>query len=136
MTTLTILMFVGILVACEATDAQVSGRPRMQAELATLVLDASSVLRSGDAETFIRRFVRPDELEELTVKFGTLEKAAKAIESSGRLAMLAKVLDAAHGIPAEFNTTGTAATIRLASPVDGHRRVSFQRVGTRWYLRD
>jgi hypothetical protein len=129
------LVVCATLSAC-AVQPVFAAQADLQRELTTAIKDAILLLERKDYVAFMKTFMRPEELKEMLEKYGSIEGVATEFGRSERPSTLLKALEAASKIEPAFSREGTRADYTFETPIAGERRLSFQKIGDRWFLRD
>jgi hypothetical protein len=105
-------------------------------ELTAVIKEAIVLLERKDYVAFMKTFVRPEELKEMLEKHESIEVVAREFGRSEQPSTLLKALEASSKIEPTFSREGTRADYVFEAPIGGERRLSFQKIGDRWFLRD
>ena len=133
-----VLALLGGTIVCALEDTRTFAQQTdAKRQVGAAIQEAIRLLEAKKHLEFVKTFMRPNELDELITKFGTVEKLAtefgKDDERSGNLL---KALHAAAKLEPTFNADGTIARYAFEAPVGRERSLSLQKIGDRWYLRD
>lgn len=103
-------------------------------KLETAIPEAIKLLEKEEFETFLEKFVPPDDLKKITAKT-PLSEMAKGFGERKALRLL-KILKAANGNKPTIDADGKTAVYELKEPVEGKMDISFIKVGKLWYLKN
>jgi len=118
----------------DAVTARQQTDPRSQVTAA--VRDAIRLLEANQHLDFIKKYMRPSELERQVAKFGSLENVAAEFVKQQRAPLMLKALQAALELEPAFDSDGTRARYTLPAPIGGESALTLQKIGDRWYIRD
>ena len=110
-------------------------KPDPREDLKTAIPAAIEFLEDNDYESFLKRFTPPKDLDRI-LKRRTIEDLAKDFSDSKFSDSLLKVLNVFKGAVPNLAPGRESATIVFKKPVDGHRYITFLKVGKYWYVSD
>lgn len=108
--------------------------PRSQVTAA--IRDAIRLLEANQHLEFVKRYMRPSELERQVAKFGSPENVAAEFVKQQRAPLMLKALQAALKLEPAFDADGTRARYAFSAPIGGESALTLQKIGDRWYIRD
>lgn len=111
-------------------------QPNLKGQTTAVVQDAIRLLESKLYLDFIKKYMRPSELEELVAKFGSPENVAAEFDKQQRAPGMLTALRAALKLEPAFDAEGTRARYTFETPIGGERALTLQKIGDRWYIRD
>jgi hypothetical protein len=111
-------------------------QPDPTRQVAAAVQNAIKLLEAKQYLEFVKTCMRPNEVDELVTKYGSIEKLAAELGANPRMADLLKALQAATNLEPSFNAEGTIATFGFDPPVGRDRSLSLQKISDRCVLRD
>lgn len=118
----------------DAATARQQTDPRSQVTAA--VRDAIRLLEANQHLDFIKKYMRPSELERQVAKFGSPENVAAEFVKQQRAPLMLKALQAALKLEPVFDSDGTRARYSFPAPIGGESALTLQKIGDRWYIRD
>lgn len=130
------LLLVSVAVLAWPTVAGGTQQPDPKRQVQTAIEDAIRLLEGKQYLEFVKTFMRPNEVERLVAKFGTVENVAAEFGKNERAGTLLKALQAAAKLAPVFNETNTSARYTFETPIGGERRLLLQKIGDRWYIAD
>lgn len=133
------LALVVVAVAALAWPAKTAGsqqQPDPRRQVQTVLQEAIRLLETRQHLEFVKTFMRPNEVERLVAKFGTIENLAAEFGRDERVGTLLKALQAASKLEPMFNSTNTSARYTFETPIGRDRGLLLQKIGERWYIAD
>ena len=118
----------------DAVIARQQTDPRSQ--VTAVVRDAIWLLETNQHSDFIKKYMRPSELERQVAKFGSLENVAAEFVKQQRAPQMLKALQAALKLEPTVDSDGTRARYSFPAPLGGESALTLQKIGDRWYIRD
>lgn len=103
-------------------------------KLTTAIPEAIKLLEKKEFETFLKKFIPPDDLKKITEKT-PLPEMAKGF-GERKAPRLLKILQAVEGSEPTIDDDGQTAVYELQEPVEGKKDISFIKVGKLWYLKN
>ena len=107
-----------------------------RSQITAVVRDAIRLLEANQHLDFIKKYMRPSELERQVAKFGSPENVAAEFVKQQRAPLMLKALQAALKLEPAFDSDGTRARYTFPAPIGGESTLTLQKIGDRWYIRD
>jgi hypothetical protein len=133
------LALVVVAVATLAWPAETAGsqqQPDHKRQVQTAIQEAIRLLEAKQHLEFVKTFMRPNEVERLVAKFGTVDNLAAEFGKDERAGTLLKALQTASKLEPMFNSTNTSARFTFETPIGRERGLLLQKIGDRWYIAD
>jgi hypothetical protein len=116
-----------------AAPAVVTQDPRTSVE--TAIPEGIRLLEAKDYATFLRLFVPPDVLKELSAA-ESFEGFAKTFGEDGKATAVLAALKSIRGTKPAIDGDGRRATFTLKVPTEGKTTITFIKIGEFWYISD
>ena len=101
-----------------------------------LVDEGVRLLEAKNRQAFLETVMRAEELEQYLSKFGTMDQLVAELDRRKEFALMLEKFKAAAGAVPTFSADGARANLAFNRVIGNDRRLQFEKVGERWYLRD
>ncbi len=124
-----------VVLLSAAVDTAAGQETDAKRQVDAAIKDATRLLEAKQHVEFIKTYMRPNEIERLLPKFGSIETLATEFGKEAAGTML-KALQAAAKLVPVFNETMTSARYTFETPIGRERGLLLQKIGDRWYVAD
>ena len=98
----------------------------------TAVMEGARLLEAGNCDAFLKAFVPPARLTEITKKRSFDEYVIRFRDRKAE--PLHRILEAAKDVEPTIDTDGNTAVFKLREEVNGKNEIAFKKIGLRWYI--
>jgi hypothetical protein len=124
-----------VIVVALSGPAVVQTQQDPRTSLETAVPEAVRLLEAKDYATFLRLFVPPEALKELSAA-ESFDGFVRAFVEDGKAAAMLTALKGIRGSKPVIDGEGRRATFTLKAPVEGKTTITFLKIGAFWYISD